>query len=136
MSLFFGLLMFICIVPTVLIMFFQIYPKNWKEKKLVLGLKNRDEFKQEPTAETVDKIVKRSRTRAGIITIATCVISVLLLFLRGMIMHPCAPLPTSSSPFPIPTNAPPRCTRPSCDSPPNATGGTGCSARRNPAQAA
>ena len=87
MSLFFGSLMFICIVPVVLILFFRIYPKHWQEKKLVLGVKNREEFREGTTEETVDRIVKKRRSQAGLTVIITCVIAGLLLLIRGMVMQ-------------------------------------------------
>ena len=59
---FFGLLMFVCLVPTVWIYFFQIYPLKWKEKKLIFGVKNRDEFREGETANEVEQIVKKRRT--------------------------------------------------------------------------
>ena len=87
MSLFFGLIMFICLVPATLIIFFQIYPKNWKEKKLIFGVKNRDEFREGTSENEVDAIVKKRRSQAGIIVICTCVIAGLLLLVRGMPMQ-------------------------------------------------
>lgn len=87
MSLFFGLIMFICIVPVTLIMFLQVYPKNWREKKLVLGVKNRDEFREGTTEEKVDGIVKKRRAQAGTVVICICVIAGVLLLMRGMAMQ-------------------------------------------------
>ena len=87
MEFFFGLTMFICIVPVALILFVRVYPKNWREKKLVLGVKNRDEFREGAKAGEVDAIVRKRRTQALIIVIATCIISALLLFMRGMLLE-------------------------------------------------
>ena len=87
MEFFFGLIMFICIVPTVLILFVRVYPKSWREKKLVLGVKNRDEFREGAKAGEVDAIVRKRRTQALVIVIATCIISALLLLMRGMLLE-------------------------------------------------
>ena len=76
--------MFICIVPTAIILFFQMYPKDWKKRNLVLGVKNREEFRSGEVEETVDKIYAKYRGTALRITIAICIISCALLFLRGM----------------------------------------------------
>lgn len=80
---FFGLLMFVCLVPTVWIYFFQIYPLKWKEKKLIFGVKNRDEFREGETANEVEQIVKKRRTQALYVVIGCTVISALLLLLKG-----------------------------------------------------
>ena len=56
LAVYFGLIMFVCIVPTSVILFFQVYPKNWKDKKLILGVKNREEYRTGETLETVEKI--------------------------------------------------------------------------------
>ena len=87
MSFYFGLIMFLCIVPTLMISFFQIYPKNWQEKKLILGVKNREEFREGEAYEAVDKIYQKCRRQAMGIVIAGCLISVLLLLLRGFALQ-------------------------------------------------
>ena len=63
MDIYFSLTMFLCVVVTALIMFALVYPKNWREKKLILGIKNRDEFRDGATEQTVDRIVKKRRLR-------------------------------------------------------------------------
>lgn len=80
----FGLIMFICIVPSSILMFFQCYPGDWKKRNLILGVKNREEYRTGETLEVVDKIYAKYRGAGLKIVIATCVISCLLLFLKGM----------------------------------------------------
>ena len=79
--------MFLCIVPTLIICFYQIYPGKWQEKKLVLGVKNREEFREGETADAVDAIYRKYRGQARIIMIAGCIISALLLLLHGMALQ-------------------------------------------------
>ena len=80
----FGLVMFICLVPTLWIMTLYMYPKNWKERKLVLGVNNRPEFKAEPVAEEVEQIVQKSRKQALYISLVCTAISAVLLLLKGI----------------------------------------------------
>ena len=85
MSIAFGLIMFLCEGGAALIFFTQLYSKDWKEKKLVLGVKNRDEFREGTTAGTVDAIVKKRHRQASIILAAVCVLAVILLSLCRMV---------------------------------------------------
>lgn len=87
MSLYFGLIMFLCIVPTLVICFFQMYPKNWQEKKLILGVKNREEFREGEAHEAVNKIYQKCRRQALGIVIVGCIISAILLLLRGFALQ-------------------------------------------------
>ena len=87
MSLYFGLIMFLCIVPTLILCFYQIYPGTWQEKKLVLGVRNREEFREGETAGAVDAIYQKYRAMARIIMIVGCIISALLLLLHGMALQ-------------------------------------------------
>ena len=87
MSMMMGWIMFLCIVPTLLICFVQIYPKKWKDKKLIFGVKNRKEFKEGNEAEEVDGIVKKYRGYAQTIVVAGCVIAVILLLLQGITLQ-------------------------------------------------
>ncbi|MCR5459924.1 MAG: DUF5808 domain-containing protein [Acetatifactor sp.] len=84
MSMIFGLLMFICLVPTVWIYFLHIYPKQWKNKKLIFGVKNRQEFQEGETAGTVDQFVKKYRGQALVICVATTALSAAFLLLKGL----------------------------------------------------
>lgn len=87
MSLYMGWIMFLCIVPTLLICFGQIYPKNWKEKKLIFGVKNRKEFQEGEAEETINGIVNKYRGYARSIVAAGCVIAVILLLLRSITLQ-------------------------------------------------
>ena len=87
MSLYFGLIMFLCIVPTALITYYQTYPKNWKGKKLLFGVKNREEFQTGETLSAVEGIVLKYRSLAGGIVAGILVVSCLLLFLHGMLLQ-------------------------------------------------
>ncbi len=80
----FGLIMFICLVPTVWIMFLYMYPKKWKDHKLVLGVNNRPEFKADPAADEVEQIVQRSRKQAFCISLVCTAIAAVLLLLKGL----------------------------------------------------
>ena len=82
MDIYFSLTMFLCVVVTALIMFALIYPRNWREKKLILGLKNRDEFREGSAEQTVDRIVKKRRLQAGVTVICICAIAVFLFLMR------------------------------------------------------
>jgi hypothetical protein len=84
MSIGFSMIMFLCIVPTMIICYIQVYPRNWRGKKLVFGVKNRKEFTEGETAEKVDEIVKKYCGIALWITIVSCVISLGLFFMRGL----------------------------------------------------
>lgn len=83
MSLGIGMIMFLCIVPVLILCFAQVYPKNWKDRKLVFGVRNREEFRTGETLETVSKIYEKHRKQALWIVISGCIISVLLLLLQG-----------------------------------------------------
>ncbi|MBR3470890.1 MAG: hypothetical protein IKH28_14565 [Lachnospiraceae bacterium] len=84
MMFFFGLIMFLCLVPTTWIYFFQIYPAKWKEKKLVFGVKNRSEFQEGETAQQVEALVKKHHTQALGIAIVVTILSALFLLLKGV----------------------------------------------------
>ena len=62
LSLSFGLIMFICIVPCMIITFIQIFPKNWQSRNLILGVKNREEYKTGEAKETVIREASRGST--------------------------------------------------------------------------
>ena len=61
-------------IPTALIMFFYEYPKNWKDRKLIFGVRNREEFKNLNNAKRVDDITGSSRKQAGIILLISLII--------------------------------------------------------------
>lgn len=87
MGFWFGIIMFCCIVPTLLITFFQMYPKNWKERKLIFGVRSREEFCKGDAEIQVNEIVTKYRKAEQIFMIACLVISVLLLILRDSVLE-------------------------------------------------
>ena len=86
LSLSFGLIMFICIVPCMIITFIQIFPKNWQSRNLIFGVKNREEYKTGEAKETVEKIYAKHRGAALKILIVCCVIACLLLLPKRMML--------------------------------------------------
>lgn len=82
MAIYLGLIMFICIVPTLLICYVIMYPKNWKNKKLIFGIKNRDEYHEGEAKEAIDRIAGKYRRMAGMIAVGGCAIAVILLLLN------------------------------------------------------
>ena len=74
----FDLIMLAVMIPTALILFFYEYPKKWKERKLIYGVRNREEYKNLGTAEKVDEITGNCRRQAGIILIISFIIMGLL----------------------------------------------------------
>ena len=85
-GLLFGLIMFICLVPTLWITFFYMYPAKWRDRKLVLGVNNRPEFKTSPAEDEVEQIVQKSRKQALTITITCTAVSAVLLLLKSFTM--------------------------------------------------
>ncbi|MCR4762274.1 MAG: DUF5808 domain-containing protein [Lachnospiraceae bacterium] len=64
-----------------------MYPAKWQNRKLILGLNNREEFRTAPAADEVERIVTTARRRALYITKGCTALSVILLFLHGMILQ-------------------------------------------------
>ena len=83
----FGIVMFICIVPVLLVNFFFLYPKKWKERKQVLGVNRRKEFMEEGTVEKVSEIASTARSRAVIITVVCVIIAALLMLIKGITLQ-------------------------------------------------
>ena len=79
-----SLILYICIVPTAILMYFLGYPKDWKKKKRILGVNNRKEFQNPKAEEFIEILCSTHRKQALIITIAITVIATILLFLRSM----------------------------------------------------
>ncbi len=86
MGLFFGLTMFICIESVLLIYLFY-YPKKWKEKKIILGVKKRKEFSEPGVEEKITEIVEKAHKQAVYITVGCSLIAVALLFLKGFALQ-------------------------------------------------
>ena len=84
MTTYLSLIMFICIVPTLIMCYIIMYPKNWKSKKLIFGVKNREEYRVGDAEEIVDKIVRKYRKQAGVVMCGGTAISVILLLIRKM----------------------------------------------------
>lgn len=79
-----GFMMFICMVPTALVLHFMIYPKDWKSKKRIFGVNNRSEFQGEKESEFIDLVFATHKKQGLVILIAILVISVLLLFVPSL----------------------------------------------------
>ncbi|MBR5337884.1 MAG: hypothetical protein IK152_07855 [Lachnospiraceae bacterium] len=79
-----GMILYICIVPTTLIMYFLLYPKNWRSKKRIYGVNNRAEFKTDKSGEYIDSLVSVHNRQAGVITIGVIVVATALLFVPGL----------------------------------------------------
>ena len=61
MDRYFDVIMLVIMVPTLLIMFFYEYPLKWQERKLIFGVRNREEFKEAKASAAIDKIVRSTR---------------------------------------------------------------------------
>ena len=83
----FGWVMFLCVASVLLFNLFCMYPRSWKDKKIILGVKSRKEFKEGETAEKIDTIVAGCHKQAVIITIVCFVIAALLLLVKGIVMQ-------------------------------------------------
>lgn len=79
-----GLIMFVCAVPTFLIMYFMMYPRNWKARKRIFGVNNRDEFKQGANEAYVESIVKAHNKQATVLLIVLIAIATGLLFVPSL----------------------------------------------------
>ncbi len=79
-----GIILTICILPTIWMMFLLSYPKDLKSSKLIFGVKNRDEFAGPDVRENVEGIITKYRTdgqRMSWILTAVCGIIFLLTFI-------------------------------------------------------
>ena len=82
------LIMFICVVPTALLMFFIAFPANPSKKKMIFGVRDNPKFHEGNAAEKFKSIAASCRRSALIITILVCLMSIVLLCLptNGMTM--------------------------------------------------
>ena len=87
MSLIFGIIMSAILVPTLFIMYFIMYPKNWKTSKLILGVSMRKEYSEGDTSDTVDKLYSLRRNQAKKSMVLSIIVSVILLLLHGFILQ-------------------------------------------------
>ncbi len=79
-----GIILTICILPTIWMMFLLSYPKDLRSSKLIFGVKNRDEFAGPEVRENVEGIITKYRTdgqRMSWILTAVCGIIFLLTFI-------------------------------------------------------
>lgn len=79
-----GIIMFVCAAPTFLIMYFMMYPRNWKARKRIFGVNNRDEFKQGANEAYVDSIVRAHNKQATVLLIVLIAIATGLLFVPSL----------------------------------------------------
>ena len=79
-----GLIMFICAVPTFLIMYFLMYPRNWKNRKHIFGVNNRNEFQSGENEAYVGGIVKAHNRQATVLLIVLIAIATGLLFVPSV----------------------------------------------------
>lgn len=70
-------------IPALAIMVCVIYPKNWKKKRFVLGVKNRSEFRQGEAEAEVSGLLARARRFAVILIVSYSAINLLLFLLRN-----------------------------------------------------
>lgn len=84
MNLKLGLIMFVCLVPFLIAMYFIMYPKKWHKRKNILGIRNREEYKIGETEKKVDEIVQDNREIALRIVIIGSVIAALLLLIPNL----------------------------------------------------
>ncbi len=83
----FGLIMILSFLPIMIIMYFMIYTKDWKKKKVVFGVLNREEFKSGDALSKVDALTIAKRKEATYILAGICFICILLFFIpSGTIM--------------------------------------------------
>ncbi|MBR6403341.1 MAG: hypothetical protein IKS48_08150 [Eubacterium sp.] len=76
-----GLMMLLCLLPFLVIMFLVLYPKKWRKRKYIFGVRNRDEFKTEETEKSVDEIVQKIRRMALVIYSALSILAVAMLLI-------------------------------------------------------
>ena len=76
--------MFICLVPSVVLLYVMMYPKNWQKKQRIFGVNNRPEFKVDKSAKFIDILVGTHKKQGTAILIGILVISTLLLFVPGL----------------------------------------------------
>ena len=81
MNLIVNLVLFICVVPSAVIMFLLGFPKNPEKKKMIFGVRNNPRFHEGEAAGKVLEITASCRKAALIITVFVCLMSVVLLFL-------------------------------------------------------
>ncbi|SCW62166.1 hypothetical protein SAMN02910456_02216 [Ruminococcaceae bacterium YRB3002] len=82
-----DIIMLIVLVPTVLIIFFLEYPANWKDRKFIFGVRNREEFKDAAAAERIGTITQKCRKHALIIMICCLAAAVLTMIIPDLVIR-------------------------------------------------
>ena len=75
------LVMFICIVPTVILMYMLGFSKNPGKKNMIMGVRDNPKFHEGETAKKFDGIVDSARKGALIIAVLVLILSVILMFM-------------------------------------------------------
>ena len=75
------LILFICIVPTVLLMFAMTFPAAPEKKKMIFGVRNNPKFFEGDTAKKTKDLIASCRKGGLIITVLICLASIVLLIL-------------------------------------------------------
>ena len=72
---YFGLLMFFCMVPVLFFVFISMYPWKWENKNRIFGVNNRPEFNNEKSHEFINIVTATHRKEALIILILLVLIA-------------------------------------------------------------
>ncbi len=83
----FSWTMFLCTVFVLLFNYFYMYPRRWKKRKIILGVKNRREFTKEDAAEKIDEIVSTAHKQSVMITVICFVVAVCFFMIKEMVMQ-------------------------------------------------
>ena len=75
------LVMFICIVPTVILMYILGFSKNPGKKNMIMGVRDNPKFHEGEAAGKFDAIVDSARKGALIIAVLVLILSVILMFM-------------------------------------------------------
>ncbi len=76
-----NLIMFICIVPSTILMFAIGFTDKAGKKKMIFGVRDNPKFHEGEAEKKLKATVKSCRRNALIITIAVCIASIILLFM-------------------------------------------------------
>lgn len=85
-----DIIMLIVLVPTILIVFFCEYPSNWKDRKIIFGIRNREGFKNADASARIDGITKDCRKQALIIMICCLIAAGLIILIPDTVIRMCA----------------------------------------------
>ena len=75
------LVMFICIVPTVILMYMLGFSKNPGKKNMIMGVRDNPKFHEGEAAKKFDAIVDSARRGGLIIAVLVLILSVILMFM-------------------------------------------------------